>query len=332
MSKKPLRVGLLGLAGEADFWLRAYRQQPGVEVVALADADAGRRTVFAGEGLTLVESPEAMLAVGIDVVEVNLPTAEQFAAARVLLAEGKHLGLRFPAAENLDQMRQLQNAAGHARVRTGAPHWYFPPLLRGLEIMDKEWIGNLQNLRIKAVLGGQGGWREARETEPLAPDLGCFGRQWQALGLLRLFGKVEAVHVLGRQDNAIVAARYPGLDRLGAYEAGFAPSMTVRADGAPAAETVEASGTDGYLYLNRLSGHLREAPAVATMIHDTYAQYAGDLPTGWLSAYEGAAGDLLAAARGGRQPRCSWEEGIEDLKLLLAVDESLRQRREITLD
>jgi len=331
MSRKTLRVGILGLAGDAELWARAYRNAPDAELVALADTVAARRKAFADAEEEVVNSLDALLGAGVDVVEINLPPKQQADAALQLSKAGIHLGLRFPIAPSLEQARELLAKASGRAVRAGSVHEYFPAVTHAQRFLAETRLGSLMNLRVKAI-AGKGGWRECRELPPLPPDLEHYGRPWQALGLLRLVGKPAAVHLIGKPESAIVSVRYQSGDRFGQYEAFVAPDTIVYSEAAPAAEIVEIAGTDGYIYLNRLSGHVREAPALATMIHDTYSQYAGSLPVDWQSAFDAAAADLLNAAREKRSPKQDLHDGIATLRLLLAVEESRKSGAEAMLN
>lgn len=121
MSDPPLGVGVLGAGGFAEFVLGAVRTLPELDVVAIADPDAGRaRRLAAPYGARAVVDAAALLGdERVRAVIVAAPPSTHAAAARQALAAGRHVFCEKPLAltvADADSVRAAVAASGLAFV------------------------------------------------------------------------------------------------------------------------------------------------------------------------------------------------------------------------
>jgi predicted dehydrogenase len=93
-----LRAGLIGLGSMGRHHARLLRQMDGVELVAVADA-VGDAYGVAGN-LSLGRDVEHLIAAGIDMAVVAVPTAEHERVGLALAEAGVHVMVEKPIAEN----------------------------------------------------------------------------------------------------------------------------------------------------------------------------------------------------------------------------------------
>jgi predicted dehydrogenase len=115
-----LQVGIIGfgrIGAEHAGWLSRCR---GIRATAAADITPARREIARSLGLSIYESPQAMLTnPAIDAVLVASPTASHFELASAALLAGKHVMIEKPMAMDLPQARRLIEIAKSAgRVLT----------------------------------------------------------------------------------------------------------------------------------------------------------------------------------------------------------------------
>lgn len=103
-----LRAGLLGLGMMGRHHARVLRETDGVELVAVAD-QAGDPHGVAGQ-LEVLPDVDALIATGIDVAVVAVPTRFHEEAALRLAAAGVHTLVEKPIAHTLDAGRRMVEA------------------------------------------------------------------------------------------------------------------------------------------------------------------------------------------------------------------------------
>lgn len=112
-----LRAGLLGVGAMGRHHARVLRELDGVDLVAIADP-AGDPNGVAGE-LAVLPDIDALIAQGIDVAVVAIPTRFHFDAVMKLADAGVHTLVEKPIAQSVDEGRQMA-AAFEERGLVGA--------------------------------------------------------------------------------------------------------------------------------------------------------------------------------------------------------------------
>lgn len=118
---KKWKVGLIGCGGMATFYRDIYRNMPGVEldyVVALTEEEARRTAEELGVKHYSMHYEDCLNS-DVDIVDISTPNhlhKEQFLAA---LKAGKHILLQKPIAPDLEDAREILEAAQMSDLKTG---------------------------------------------------------------------------------------------------------------------------------------------------------------------------------------------------------------------
>jgi len=151
----PLRLALLGGGAIArSVHLPLLRAMPGVQIVAVADADERLRQEavrLAGEtARPLADYRDALALPEVEAVVVALPTNLHAAAASAAFAAGKHVYLEKPIAGNVEEARRLLDAWSQASECIGMVgfNYRFNPLYTRLrQRLDAGAVGALTAVR-----------------------------------------------------------------------------------------------------------------------------------------------------------------------------------------
>ena len=113
-----VRVGVIGVGHLGYHHARIYNALPDVTLEGIVDPDAERTAKVAGEFSTKVyDSPDALLAAGVDAVSIAAPTTHHFSLAMQALAAGVDVLVEKPMAATLTEAAALvENAAKRERL------------------------------------------------------------------------------------------------------------------------------------------------------------------------------------------------------------------------
>nr|MDT0659475.1 Gfo/Idh/MocA family oxidoreductase [Micromonospora sp. DSM 115978] len=116
-----MRVGIIGCGAIARNHVTALRGGTDVDLVAVADIDAGRARAFAAEHAVAhaYDDVDRMLAGGLDAVTVCTPHAAHEAGVLAAARHGTHVLCEKPIATTLAQARRMVAATAAAGVRFG---------------------------------------------------------------------------------------------------------------------------------------------------------------------------------------------------------------------
>ncbi len=334
-----LKIGLIGCGHIGRMvHLQNLRRMPGVEVVALAEADAQsleaartlvpRAAAFA-DYRELLERPE------VDGVIVCLPNALHAEAASAALRSGKHLYLEKPLALTLDEGRELLVAwRGSDRVAMIGFSYRFNPL--HLEVRRQLRLGRLGELvGARSVFTTAPhvapAWKQTRRTGggvllDLASHHADLVRFWFGLNVREVRATVESQRSEG--DCATLDLRLEG----GALVQSFF------ATGAVDDDRFEIYGRAGKLSLDRYKSRsvriTGAKPALLQHVADAWdriprTRFAWDklLSPTREPSFGLALAHFVEAARNGRQASPNFEDGFHSLAVILAAEESARTGR-----
>ncbi|MFL6258790.1 MAG: NAD-dependent epimerase/dehydratase family protein [Thermoanaerobaculia bacterium] len=150
--KGNLRAALVGAGYVAQFHRDILAETPGVDLVAVCDADAERARAAARQwGIpNAVGSVEELGDLAIDVAHVLVPPDLHVQVARSLLEMGIGVLLEKPAALAAADARQLQELAGRLGLPLGVNHnnvWH-PAFVRLLDHVRAGRIGKVEHVRV----------------------------------------------------------------------------------------------------------------------------------------------------------------------------------------
>ncbi len=115
-----LRVGVVGL-GVGRAHVRSWSDVEGASVVVVADVDEERRRDVEEQwGVAAVDSLDAVLATGVDVVDLCTPPSMHEAQIERCLATGVHVICEKPLVDSVAACERLRVMSQHALVTSGA--------------------------------------------------------------------------------------------------------------------------------------------------------------------------------------------------------------------
>ncbi len=334
-----VRIGIIGTGNIAPMNVRGYLGHPQCDVVAVCDTrrEKAERMAAAWGVDRAYDSIDAILADDeIDAVEILTPTFlhrdHVIAAARA----GKHISCQKPIANSVSEAREMIAACEEAgvvfRVTENAFHW--PALVRAKELIAAGRIGTPTMIRIKTVVGRT----DSEFQNTLDPE----GYIWRfndqspgghlfddvvhkyATALWLTDDDIRSVQAVVRKGplffEAPMAAiwEYGRDDLLGMMEVTYAPNMLIRSDHFGADEFFEIQGTDGYVWVTCLTGHLLDLPPVMLYEADgTQTNYAVD--THYDVSFASASKHFVDSLLAGTEPDMSGELAVKVLQLCFAV-------------
>ncbi|WP_425260733.1 Gfo/Idh/MocA family protein [Rubrivivax sp. RP6-9] len=148
----PLRIGVLGCANIARFFVRDVRASPAVQVVAVASRDTTKAATFAAEfGIARAHgSYEALLDdAGVDAIYLPLPNSLHAPWAQRAAAAGKHVLCEKPLAVHLAEAQAMFDAARRHGVLLleAYPYWFQPQTGALVQLLQAGAIGSVRSVQ-----------------------------------------------------------------------------------------------------------------------------------------------------------------------------------------
>jgi myo-inositol 2-dehydrogenase/D-chiro-inositol 1-dehydrogenase len=158
-----LTVGLLGAGMIAGVHAYAYRESPGVRLVAVADPVPGKAERIADQyGAKVVPDLDAILDLGVDVVDICTPPTSHADATIAALEAGRHVLCEKPITRTLDEARRVLAAAQAAPgiLSIGQVARYGPDHRLARDVVAAGEIGALRMIT-HSTTTSLPGWSEA---------------------------------------------------------------------------------------------------------------------------------------------------------------------------
>ena len=342
---RPVRTAIIGLGRVFDLNVRAYVDNPKAEIVAIVDTNELRRTQRQIEwpAARALASVEELISsdLEIDAVELLLPTTQNEEVVMACLAQGWHVNLQKPFANDLASASRMVRAAiqRDLQLRVMENYLFYEPLLKLKETVDSGELGEISGYHMKMVASGRGGWevpgdsyewrfQQARDGRgPLFFDDG-----WHKLSTaLWLFGPVKEVRawigvtevIPGIELDApttVIWAHESGV--RGVWDVTLAIDMYLRSDYYTNDERWEVTGQRGFARVNRCTGRGIQEPSFEKYLDGEMRSFHA-LDDDWASSFRDSGRHWIDALRTGRGPLL-WgaEEALDVLRLALAAYES----------
>lgn len=351
-----VHVGLIGCGQISALHAAAYRAHPRAELTAICDVDQAllERRRQEWRPAKAYRDYQQLLADGdIDAVDVLLPHHLHRRVTLEALQAGKHVSLQKPPAFTLGELEELFDAAVAAerRLRVFENFMYYPPHLKGRELIEQGAIGEPLSVRIKTAAGRpEDGWRvptraQAWRMHPATCGGGptCFDHGYHCYNMGRFFirepvERVHAwIHVNRFGDNgifdgpALICWKYAGVPKYGSWEVIASIGMRVRSRYYASDDRIEIHGTEGILWINRCTGKLLDEPALVVYRGgETRAFH--DIETDWAESFRRGVGDFVDALIEGRQPAQDRTEARATLRFAIAAHVAAYEGREVELE
>jgi len=331
MSGTDLRIGIIGAGGIGRVHATTYGRRENCQVVAVADVDAERGGRLAAEvGASYYSTAAQLFAeASLDAVSVCLPHALHVEAALQAAAAGKHILCEKPIATTLadaDRMIDACRAAG-VLLMIGQTHRFYPTHVSGRQMLREGTIGRL--LFVNDVIWAA---REGNEPRAWRSDVAQNGggifmdNGIHAADRLRWFLESEPTWIAAQvgHGRGILAGEEHGTALLG-----FASGVTAtlqEAIGVPRSAGccyLEFVGTEGVLRVDTWGGLKIRRPGQP----EQSLEVPGDL----LPGFDAEIAEFLQAIRENRPPAVTGQDARKSLALILAIYESARAGRSITV-
>jgi predicted dehydrogenase len=339
---RPVRAAFVGLGRIYDLNMRAYADNPDVEVVALVDPSEERRAqrqcdwpeakIFA----SVAELAASGLAV--DAVEALLPIPLHTDGVTELLGHGWHVNLQKPMCNDLaDASRLLDAAAANGRVlRVMENYLFYEPLRKLKETVESGDLGAVSGYHMKMVGTGRGGWdvpassyewqvRQMRTGRGIL----VFDDGWHKLATaLWLFGPIKEVRAWvgctevgpGFEIDAPTTITWEHHNGIrGVWDITLAIDMFLRSDYYTNDERWEVTGRRGYARVNRCTGRGIQQPSLDIYADGEMRSFHA-LDDDWASSFRDSGRHWLRWLRTGEGPLLwSAEEAVDVLRFALAA-------------
>lgn len=175
--KEKLNLGIIGAGAFAEVHLNAVKEVKNAEAVAICDIDiekAKDKAKLYNIENVFSDYRELLKRDDIDAVTLPLPDQAHKEIAVASLKAGKHVLCEKPMALNLQDCREMVNAASECKreLMVGQVGRYTPAFIKAKELLEEGAIGELFMIETEyahdySKIGGTGGWRVTPEREPI---------------------------------------------------------------------------------------------------------------------------------------------------------------------
>lgn len=344
-----VRIGIVGVGNVSALNVPGYLEHPDCEVVALCDRRVElARSLAQGWGVPKVYGDLADLLADdeVDAVEILTPTYLHTEHVLAAAGAGKHVSCQKPIATSVADARTMIDACRQAGVvfRVTENCCYYPPLERMRKLVSDGAIGTPTTLRIKTVVGEtesefQAGvdpegyiWRfDARSPGGhLFDDV----MHKYAMALWLVGQRVTRVHAVVRKGRLFFEApmaavlEYDREDLLGTMEVAHAPGMFIESDWYGADEFFEIQGTEGLIWVTRLSGRLHQlAPLVMVSGRERIEMH--DIDDRYEESFRRSASAFVDGLVSGTPVDLDPQTALDSLQLAFAVYQSSAEGRPV---
>jgi predicted dehydrogenase len=246
-----VRLGIVGCGTISQLNAPGYLADERCDVVALCDPvmeRAQQRAAEWGIDPRIYTSYEQMLNDSeVDAVELLTPTFLHPQQIIDGLAAGKHVSCQKPAANTVDEIRDIAAAVSRADTfyRTTENFLYYPPIVKARDLIQDGTLGDVSLVRIRTVRGGgsesavpvsEGAYVWRRDPDRNVGGL-LYDDGWHKVATAMWWGgDVESVSAVVTRNNddyldetpTIATWKYVAPDRLASIEYAKASEMPLR--------------------------------------------------------------------------------------------------------
>jgi predicted dehydrogenase len=348
-----IRVGFIGAGRISTVHAMAYEDNPTGELVAVADRDPALAKEQAERwGATSVYSDyrEMLASPDVDAVEILLPHHLHLQVTQEALNAGKHVSLQKPMCLDMDEARQIIDAADSADTTFRMIENYrtYEPYIRAKSMLEADEIGDPIGMRIKTVHGaGRGGWEIPASALEWRKDVSQAGganslHDYGAhiTSIIPFFlGQVEKVHAMAdlsagvnkfTGSRSVITWKQEGSEVFGTWDMSDSDSFVIDTKYYPVDEWVEVTGTRGILWLTRCTSRMTDLPPLV-MFRDGQTHSYSDLETDWGDSFRRAGHEFTNGITSGIQPQLNAREAAHTLAVSLAAARSAVEHREVAV-
>ena len=339
---RAVRAAFVGLGRIYDLNMRAYVDNPDVDVVALVDPSEERRAQRQAdwpEARTFASVDElAASGLEVDAVEALLPIPLHVDGVSELLGHGWHVNLQKPMCNDLADARRLLEAATAAdrQLRVMENYIFYEPLVRLKEVVGSGEIGEVSGYHMKMVASALGGWDVPASSyewqfKQMRKGRGIlvFDDGWHKLSTaLWLFGPIREVRAWVGGTEVVPTIEIDAPSTLvwehengirGVWDITLAPEMYLRSDYYTNDERWEVTGHKGFARVNRCTGRGIQQPSLEVYADGEMRSYHA-LDDDWASSFRDSGRHWLRWLHTGEGPLLwSGAEAVSVLRFALAA-------------
>lgn len=341
---RPVRAALVGLGRIYDLNVRAYRDNPDVQVVALVDPSEERLAERHGDwpDARAFRSVAELAASGVEVdaVEALLPIPLHEEGAIECLHHGWHVNLQKPLCSDLAAAHRMLAAARseNRQLRLMENYVFYEPLRMLKDVVDSGELGEVTGYHMKMVASGRGGWEVPEASYHWQFDQMRRGRGilvfddgWHKLATaIWLFGPVRevrawigATEVVPELDITVDAPSTIVWEHVngvrGVWDITLAVDMYLRSDYYTNDERWEVTASRGFARVNRCTARGIQQPSLEVYADGQLRGYHA-LDDDWASSFRDSGRHWLRWLRTGKGPMLwSAEEAVDVLRFALAA-------------
>ena len=343
-----VRLGVVGVGNIAPLNVEGYLRHPQCDVVALCDPREDKARAMAAEWSVpkvytalddLLADPE------VDAVEILTPTHLHKDHVLAAIAAGKHVSVQKPIANTVADARAMRDSADAAGLvlRVSECCLHYPPLLKAKELIASGAIGIPTMIRIKTVVG-------TTDTEFQA-NLEPGGYEWRfndkspgghlfddvihkyGVGVWMFDQPIKSVQAVVRRAPVFFEAptaaiwEYQRDTLLGMMEVTYAPQMFIRSRYYGADEFFEIQGTEGFVWVTRLTGEMLDLAPVILYSKDGTQTHFDAIDANWLTGFLESSKHFVDCLLDGTRPvDMTPDAAIVALQLCFAVYQASNER------
>jgi predicted dehydrogenase len=339
---RPVRAAFVGLGRIYDLNMRAYVDNPDVEVVALVDPSERRRAQrqLDWPEASAFASVEELAASGleVDAVEALLPIPLHVDGVIALLGNGWHVNLQKPMCNDLPSAALMLEAAvaNDRQLRVMENYIFYQPLVTLKEVVESGDIGEVSGYHMKMVASGRGGWDVPGSSYKWqfmqmrnGRGILVFDDGWHKLATaLWLFGPVREVRAWVGGTEVVPDIEIDAPATLvwehdsgvrGVWDITLAPDMYLRSDYYTNDERWEVTGRHGFARVNRCTGRGIQQPSLEVYAEGEMRSYHA-LDDDWASSFRDSGRHWLRWLHTGQGPLLwSGAEAVSVLRFALAA-------------
>ena len=234
-SDSPLRLGIVGAGGFAEFVRDAARGVPEVEIVALYDKDAERARAVAGEAV-VCDTLDDLLSM-VDGVLIGTPPSTHAPIALAAARAGRHVFCEKPLAASVAEADEVAAAVRDAGTTLVVDHviHYNPVVLLLAKLRERGVLGPVQRFLFEndagdsdlgpdhwfwdeAVSGGIFVEHGVHFFDVAQVIVGTPAVEVQAMAARRPDGRIDTVVATARHEGGALATHAHGFSHPGAAE------------------------------------------------------------------------------------------------------------------
>jgi predicted dehydrogenase len=330
-SYAPVRVGVIGLGYWGPNLVRNLHAHPNAEVVAVCDTREPALEAIARRypGVETVSDLSVLLADSdLEAVAIATPVSSHHAIASAALAAGKHVFIEKPLAASSEQALDLARRARDQQLvlMPGHTFLYSPPVNCIHDMLQAGELGELYFISMSRVNLGLH-QRDVSVAWDLAPHDFSILRHWLGETPRYVSATSRGCVMPSIADVAFISLEF-GNGTIAHVELSWlAPSKLRRTTIVGSQKMLVYDDTSNEPVRVFDSGVMLRPPETFGEFNLTYRS--GDIVSPHIPVAEPLLlemGDFCDAIRLGRQPRSSCELGIEVVRMIEAVDESLANR------